>query len=73
MPDSPIAHSTEWALIGKVDNPDQRISDDIGSFVASTETLTVTMVFALGGVATYFAILWSISSITGADSDRLLR
>jgi putative ATP-binding cassette transporter len=49
-------------LVGKVDNPDQRISDDIGSFVQSTETLSVTVVFALAGVATYFAILWSISS-----------
>jgi len=49
-------------LLGKVDNPDQRISDDISVFVASTQTFTVTLVFALGGVATYFAILWSISS-----------
>lgn len=49
------------ASIGKVDNPDQRISDDISSFVGTTETFTVTLVFALGGVATYFAILWSIS------------
>lgn len=50
------------SLLGRVDNPDQRISDDIGSFVSSTETLTVTLVFALAGVATYLAILWSISS-----------
>lgn len=47
--------------VGKVDNPDQRIADDIGSFVSSTETLTVTLLFAVAGVATYFAILWSIS------------
>jgi putative ATP-binding cassette transporter len=46
---------------GKVDNPDQRISDDIGSFVAQTQGFTVTLLFALGGVATYFTILWSIS------------
>lgn len=49
-------------LIGTVDNPDQRISDDISSFVSSTLTLSVTVVFAIAGVATYFAILWSISS-----------
>jgi putative ATP-binding cassette transporter len=49
-------------LIGKVDNPDQRISDDIGSFVESTEVFAVTLVFAFAGVITYFAILWSISS-----------
>ena len=48
-------------VLGKVDNPDQRIADDIGSFVTSTETLTVTLLFAVSGVATYFAILWSIS------------
>jgi vitamin B12/bleomycin/antimicrobial peptide transport system ATP-binding/permease protein len=49
-------------LIGKVDNPDQRISDDIGSFVESTETFAIQLVFAIAGVVTYFAILWSISS-----------
>jgi putative ATP-binding cassette transporter len=49
-------------LIGEVDNPDQRISDDIGSFVESTEIFTVTLVFAIAGVITYFAILWSIST-----------
>jgi vitamin B12/bleomycin/antimicrobial peptide transport system ATP-binding/permease protein len=61
--DAGFAHRAFYRMgtIGKVDNPDQRISDDIGSFVASTLTLTVTIGFALGGVATYFAILWSIS------------
>lgn len=46
---------------GKVDNPDQRISDDVGSFVFRTQSLTVSLLFAVGGVATYFTILWSIS------------
>jgi putative ATP-binding cassette transporter len=61
--DAGFAHRAFYRMgtVGKVDNPDQRISDDIGSFVASTQTFTVTLVFALGGVATYFAILWSIS------------
>lgn len=61
--DAGFAHRAFYCMgtVGKVDNPDQRISDDIGSFVASTQTFTVTLVFALGGVATYFAILWSIS------------
>ena len=49
-------------LTGKVDNPDQRISDDLGSFVEATETFTIKLVFAIGGVVTYFAIIWSISS-----------
>jgi len=62
--DAGFAHRAFYrmGIVGKVDNPDQRISEDIGSFVSSTETLTVTLVFALAGVAIYFAILWSISS-----------
>jgi len=62
--DQGFAHHAFYrmGLIGKVDNPDQRISDDIGSFVASTEILAVTLVFAIAGVFTYFAILWSISA-----------
>jgi vitamin B12/bleomycin/antimicrobial peptide transport system ATP-binding/permease protein len=61
--DAGFAHHAFYRMgtVGKVDNPDQRISDDISSFVASTQTFTVTLVFALGGVATYFAIRWSIS------------
>ncbi|MGH7818064.1 MAG: ABC transporter ATP-binding protein/permease [Candidatus Binatia bacterium] len=63
LTDAGFAHRAFYRMgvIGMVDNPDQRISDDISSFVSSTETLTVTLVFALAGVATYFAILWSIS------------
>jgi vitamin B12/bleomycin/antimicrobial peptide transport system ATP-binding/permease protein len=49
-------------LTGKVDNPDQRISDDLSSFVEATETFAIKLVFAIAGVVTYFAILWSISS-----------
>ncbi len=62
--DAGFAHRAFYrmGLLGNVDNPDQRIADDVSRFVGSTQTLTVTLVFALGGVATYFAILWSISS-----------
>lgn len=62
--DQGFAHRAFYrmGLIGKVDNPDQRISDDIGSFVESTLIFLVTLVFAIAGVITYFAILWSISS-----------
>ena len=62
--DAGFAHRAFYrmGLLGKVDNPDQRISDDISAFVTATETLTVTVVFAVAGVVTYFAILWSISS-----------
>ena len=46
---------------GKVDNPDQRIADDVSAFVASTQTFTVTLASSIGRVVTYAAILWSIS------------
>lgn len=61
--DEGFAHRAFYrmGLVGKVDNPDQRISDDIGSYVASTLTFSVTLLFAVSGVVTYFAILWLIS------------
>jgi len=62
--DQGFAHRAFYrmGLSGKVDNPDQRISDDLGSFVEATETFTIKLVFAIAGVVTYFAIIWSISS-----------
>jgi len=62
--DQGFAHRAFYrmGLSGKVDNPDQRISDDLGSFVEATETFTIRLVFAIAGVVTYFAIIWSISS-----------
>jgi vitamin B12/bleomycin/antimicrobial peptide transport system ATP-binding/permease protein len=49
-------------LLGTVDNPDQRISDDISSFVEWTETFSLELIFAAAGVITYLTILWSISA-----------
>jgi vitamin B12/bleomycin/antimicrobial peptide transport system ATP-binding/permease protein len=62
--DQGFAHRAFYrmGLSGKVDNPDQRISDDLSSFVEATETFTITLVFSIAGVVTYFAIIWSISS-----------
>jgi vitamin B12/bleomycin/antimicrobial peptide transport system ATP-binding/permease protein len=61
--DGGFAHRTFYrmGMNGKVDNPDQRISDDISAFVATTQIFTVTLLFAVGGVVSYFAVLWSIS------------
>jgi putative ATP-binding cassette transporter len=61
--DGGFAHRTFYrmGMSGKVDNPDQRISDDISAFVAATQIFTVTVLFAVGGVISYFAVLWSIS------------
>ena len=45
-----------------VDNPDQRISEDINSFTSGALTYSTVMLRALVTAATFFGILWSISS-----------
>jgi vitamin B12/bleomycin/antimicrobial peptide transport system ATP-binding/permease protein len=45
-----------------VDNPDQRISEDINSFTTGALTYSIVMLRALVTAATFFGILWSISS-----------
>ncbi len=45
-----------------VDNPDQRISEDINSFTTGALTYSMVMLSALVTAATFFGILWSISS-----------
>jgi putative ATP-binding cassette transporter len=57
-----FSHRTFYrtGVVGKADNPDQRTSDDIGSFVESTEFFTVTLAFAMAGVVTYHA--WRLCS-----------
>ena len=46
---------------GHVDNPDQRISEDINSFTGSTLGFVLTFLNAPISGATYFIILWTIS------------
>ena len=45
-----------------VDNPDQRISEDINSFTTGALTYSMVTLRALLTAATFFGILWSISS-----------
>lgn len=45
-----------------VDNPDQRISEDINSFTNGSLTFSLDTLRALVTAATFFGILWSISS-----------
>jgi putative ATP-binding cassette transporter len=45
-----------------VDNPDQRISEDINSFATGALTYSMVTLRALLTAATFFGILWSISS-----------
>jgi putative ATP-binding cassette transporter len=47
---------------GHVDNPDQRISEDINSFAGSTLTFVLTFLNAPITGITYFVILWTISA-----------
>jgi putative ATP-binding cassette transporter len=46
---------------GNVDNPDQRISEDIGSFAGATLGFLLTLLNAPISGITYFVILWTIS------------
>ena len=47
---------------GHVDNPDQRISEDIGNFTSATLGFVMSFINAPVTAVTYFVILWTISS-----------
>jgi putative ATP-binding cassette transporter len=49
------------SLDTKVDNPDQRISEDINSFVGTTLIFVLIVLGAVVTAVTFFGILWSIS------------
>jgi vitamin B12/bleomycin/antimicrobial peptide transport system ATP-binding/permease protein len=49
------------SLDAKVDNPDQRISEDINSFVGTTLIFVLIVLGAVVTAITFFGILWSIS------------
>ncbi|MBF0481916.1 MAG: ABC transporter ATP-binding protein/permease [Desulfovibrionaceae bacterium] len=46
---------------GETDNPDQRIADDIGIFVAQTLTLTLGFLEAVVTLVSFTGILWALS------------
>lgn len=46
---------------GDMDNPDQRISDDIGSFIELTLTLSLTFLKQLTSLGAFVIILWQLS------------
>lgn len=47
---------------GDTDNPDQRISQDIGEFVTETETVLISSFEKVLTLATFSVILWGLSS-----------
>ena len=63
-----MAHRAHYQLtlggeIGSsVDNPDQRITDDLNNFVSSRLALTISLLTNLVTVASFVAILWSTSA-----------
>ncbi|MDD2877086.1 MAG: ABC transporter ATP-binding protein/permease [Acidiphilium sp.] len=46
-----------------LDNPDQRIADDVRSFVSNTLSLGLSFITNLTSIFSYIAILWSISGM----------
>ena len=59
-----LAHRTYYRLRltnSNTDNPDQRIAEDIGTFINLTLNLSLDLVTALVTLASFAAILWTLS------------
>jgi len=50
--------------LGTTDNPDQRISEDIGQFTAYLMSLSVGLISSVASVASFLVILWGLSGVT---------
>ena len=59
------------ALIGQdADNPDQRIADDVGSFINRTYDFSISMLAQLSSLVSFSIILWQLSdqfTVPGTD------
>jgi putative ATP-binding cassette transporter len=51
----------QWLEGGGADNPDQRISDDVSSFVDTTWNLSVSFLYSVIGLFSFVSILWGLS------------
>lgn len=51
------------ALSGKVDNPDQRIAEDINYFVDKTVSLSVSFLITSAQLFSFVVILWNLSGV----------
>jgi len=59
--DGPVHYAA--GLAGPVDNPDQRIADDIRQFIDGVISLTVGLIGAIARVVSFVAVLWTLSSL----------
>ncbi len=46
----------------RVDNPDQRISEDIRKYIETTYSLTISMISQISSLVSFSVILWGLSS-----------
>jgi putative ATP-binding cassette transporter len=46
----------------RVDNPDQRISEDIRKYIETTYSLTISMIQQISGLVSFSVILWGLSA-----------
>jgi putative ATP-binding cassette transporter len=46
----------------RVDNPDQRISEDIRKYIDTTYSLTISMIQQISGLVSFSVILWGLSA-----------
>jgi putative ATP-binding cassette transporter len=60
--DGPVHYAAGLAS-GPIDNPDQRIADDIRQFIDGVISLTVGLIGAIARVVSFVAILWTLSNL----------
>lgn len=56
---------------GAVDNPDQRIQEDVNKYISTTYSLTISMISELSKLISFSVILWGLSaalSIPGTET-----
>ncbi|GAB7194831.1 ABC transporter ATP-binding protein/permease [Dickeya oryzae] len=63
--DSWLAKRTFYrlSLSGKVDNPDQRIAQDVDLFVTQTVRLSVSFIITFAQLCSFLVILWDLSGV----------
>jgi len=60
-----LEHSTHYRLTlidGGVDNPDQRIQEDINAYILNTYTLSISLIQQISSLISFAAILWGLSA-----------